>query len=282
MIINADSHSFLPAIRDKSFDLICIDPPYGMGIDTWDKPVDVRFFTEQVARIGREFYAVFGQMPYLRQWDREAERCGLHYMEHISWVKRNGSPSQRLIKMHESILIYGLGKRRKFYQTTGKYSDVKFPGIMFDLYDVKSLSRLFSDLHCKAERGEWIQCKDDSPSAEQYKRFHSSRVRNHHNYENTNFTNVWSFLPENRKVRNGKYRHPTEKPELVIMRLLEMLTGEGGSVLDFFSGSGTVAVAAKRLKRKCLCIEKDAGFYEASVQRVKNDMYQLKLCIDKL
>ncbi len=275
MIINTDSYNFLPAIRDKSFDLICIDPPYGMGIDTWDKPVDVRFYTEQVARIGREFYAVFGQMPYMRQWDREAERCGLHYMEHIVWVKRVSSMA-RLKKCHESIMIYGIGKNRKFYKTTGKYSDVKLPGILFDVYEIQTLNRAFSDLWCRIKRGYGIIDKGQSTTQNQFKRLgFNKKSKEFYKFDDTNFTNVWSFLPENFKKRDGKYRHPTEKPELVIMRLIEMLTGAGGSVLDFFSGSGTVAVAAKRLKRKCLCIEKDTGFYKASVQRVKNDMYQL-------
>ncbi len=275
MIINADSYNFLPAIRDKSFDLICIDPPYGMGIDTWDKPVDVRFFTEQVARIGIEFYAVFGQMPYMRQWDREAERCGLHYMEHIVWVKRTSLPNGSLSRAHESIMIYRRDEKKKFYKKHGKYSDVKLPGLMVDTYTIQGFSKVIAELlhNIKTGKKGVIQQKKQLQDVYAYMHFKSYRI----NCEKSNFTNVWSFLPESRKKKNRKYRHPTEKPELVIMRLLEMLTGVGGSVLDFFSGSGTVAVASKRLQRKCLCIEKDAGFYKASVQRVKNDMYQLKL-----
>ncbi|MFM6253206.1 MAG: DNA methyltransferase, partial [Dolichospermum sp.] len=45
------------------------------------------------------------------------------------------------------------------------------------------------------------------------------------------------------------YQHPTQKPLLLISKLIEMLTPEGGTVLDPFAGSGTTAVACKELGR---------------------------------
>ena len=102
-IINGDSYEVLQQLEDKSFDAVILDPPYAMGIDSWDKPVDVAFFTAQAKRLGRDFYAVFGQMPYIREWDREAEKQGLYFLEHISWVKRNTTPSFRVSRGHEEI-----------------------------------------------------------------------------------------------------------------------------------------------------------------------------------
>lgn len=274
-IIHGDAYELLPTIPDKSFDAVIIDPPYGMGIDTWDNKVDVAFFTEQFKRIGKEFYAVFGQMPYIRKWDREAEKHGFHFCEHVSWVKRSSMPSYRLLKTHEEIFIYAIGKLKKFYVTKGRYEDVKIPGVMVDLISLEAIERYIGDLHYCINHKTPRKVKQERTCHSVYKRFNSVRstVR-----EWVNFTNAWSFKPESQKTfnRGGKF-HPTMKPLLLQERLVDMLTPEGGSVLDCFSGSGTTAIACKRLNRQFLCIEKEQEYYELSVERLNNDTYQPEL-----
>ena len=48
-------------------------------------------------------------------------------------------------------------------------------------------------------------------------------------------------------------------------------------VLDCFSGSGTVAIACHKLKRRFICIERDIDYYNASIERLKIAQSQLKL-----
>lgn len=277
-ILHGDSYEILPTLPDKSFDTVIIDPPYGMGIDTWDKPVDVAFFTEQIKRIGKEFYAVFGQMPYLREWDRQAENAGFHFLEHISWVKRANNPSNRLSKTHEEILIYAVGSKRHFYKTKGIYEDVKIPGILFDLIDVSTIQRNIADLRSQLNGTADGISKHYGSCSTQYKRFRNDHQRMP---EMANYTNVWSFLPESKKIlRQNTQFHPTMKPLLLQERLVEMLTPEGGSVLDCFSGSGTTAIACQRLNRRFLCIEKEQEYYEYSLERLRGDVYQPDLNFD--
>jgi DNA modification methylase len=272
-IIHGDSYDILPTLPDKSFDTIIIDPPYGMGIDTWDTPVDVAFFTEQIKRIGKEFYAVFGQMPYLDEWHDEAKRQGFHFLEHISWVKRHLSPSVRLSRTHEEIYIYAISKKRGFYQTSGRYEDVKIPGILFDIVTIDGIQRHISSLQAKLNgKSDQVRRMVDSRNIV-YERFPKSSNRSP---EYANFTNVWSFLPETCKVKHKRF-HCTTKSSLAVTRLVEMLTPEYGSVLDCFSGSGTTAIACKRLNRNFLCIEKEQDFYEHSLERLEGDIYQPEL-----
>lgn len=278
-IIHGDAYEILPTLPDKSFDAIIIDPPYGMGIDTWDKPVDVAFFTEQIKRIGREFYAVFGQMPYLREWDRQAEIQGLKFLEHISWVKRSGTPATRLYRNHEDIFVYAIHKMRKFYTTKGPYEDVKVPGICVDIISLEAIKRHISELHRRLRGGSaWNR---------QGVKSHATYHRLQHGYFDraagvVNFSNVWSFLPESKKTYNKTEKlHATAKPLLLQERLVEMLTPEGGSVLDCFSGSGTTAIACKRLNRQFLCIEKEREFYDHSVERLNGDTYQPDLALNE-
>jgi len=273
-IIHGDSYEILPTLPDKSFDTVIIDPPYGMGIDTWDKPVDVAFFTEQAKRIGKEFYAVFGQMPYIREWDRQAEKAGFHFLEHISWVKRNQTPQKRLCKSHEEIYIYCIGENKKFYSNQGKYSDVKVPGLLFDIITIQAIERYISALWNEVKGKTQIYTSGSGNNA--YKRF--SGVNYERANELANYSNVWSFLPEGQKILGCPDKfHCTMKSLSLETRLVEMLTPENGSVIDFFSGSGTTAIACKRLDRQFLCIEKEQEFYEHSVERLAGDVWQPEL-----
>lgn len=57
-----------------------------------------------------------------------------------------------------------------------------------------------------------------------------------------------------KSVKTGK-TYPWEKPEKLLERLIAMTTSEGDVVLDLFAGTGTTAIAAKTLKRKCILSE---------------------------
>jgi DNA modification methylase len=73
---------------------------------------------------------------------------------------------------------------------------------------------------------------------------------------------VWRF-PSGRRTF-----HPTQKPLALFEYLIQTSSNEGDLVLDPFSGSGTTAVAAKKLNRKYLCIELDQEFVDLSISRV--------------
>lgn len=273
-ILHGDSYDILPTLPDKSFDAVIIDPPYEMGMDIWDKVHNVSFFTAQAFRLTKSFFAIFGQMPSLRKWDNGAIQQGFYFKSHISWIKRAISPyGAQLRRAHEDIYIYTTQPVCKYYKINGRYEDVKTPGILFDVITIEGIKRYISALRQEIKTGKQIIKKRGSGGAhrEKYKRnYDTIRAKEH-----VNFTDVWSFLPESKKTYNkgGKW-HRTMKPILLEMRLVEMLTPENGSVIDFFSGSGTTAIACKRLDRQFLCIEKEQEFYEHSVERLNDDVYQ--------
>ena len=70
--------------------------------------------------------------------------------------------------------------------------------------------------------------------------------------------NVMSYLIG----RDGHKRtqHPTEKPELLTRRLVEIFTNEGDIVLDSFAGGGTTGVAAFKAGRHAISIEREASY----------------------
>jgi site-specific DNA-methyltransferase (adenine-specific) len=50
--------------------------------------------------------------------------------------------------------------------------------------------------------------------------------------------------------------------------LIETYTNPGDLVIDPFGGSGTTAVACARQGRRCICIEREAEFYDIMVKRL--------------
>lgn len=64
-------------------------------------------------------------------------------------------------------------------------------------------------------------------------------------------TNVWTDVSE---IFRGKI-HPTEKPSRLAEIAIEMSSNPGDLVVDMFAGSGSTAVAAIKLGRRCLLVE---------------------------
>jgi len=72
-----------------------------------------------------------------------------------------------------------------------------------------------------------------------------------------------------------KHQHPTEKPVQLISNIIQAKTKKDDVVLDPFIGSGTTAVAAKNLGRKCIGIELRKFYLEYAANRLKQDVFDL-------
>lgn len=77
--------------------------------------------------------------------------------------------------------------------------------------------------------------------------------------------NVLSHKP----IRRGT--HPTEKPVALMEDLVSVVAPPGGLVLDPFTGSGATGVAALRLGRRFLGIERDARYAAAARARLADE-----------
>jgi len=62
--------------------------------------------------------------------------------------------------------------------------------------------------------------------------------------------------------------HPTEKPEILLERIILLGCKEGDTILDPFTGSGTTGVIAKRLKRNFIGFEINPEYYEIADKRI--------------
>lgn len=61
---------------------------------------------------------------------------------------------------------------------------------------------------------------------------------------------VWDDIPPVNPVAKERVNYATQKPEKLVERIIESSCPPGGTVADFFAGSGTVAAVAERLGRR--------------------------------
>lgn len=62
--------------------------------------------------------------------------------------------------------------------------------------------------------------------------------------------NLWTDIFVINPVANERLEYPTQKPETLIERILQMSSREGDLIADFFCGSGTTLAVAEKLGRK--------------------------------
>jgi len=70
-IYNEDCLQFMKQLPDNYFDLIITDPPYGIGIDKWDKEVPSKEVFDEIFRVSKN-QIIFGgnyfQLPHTESW----------------------------------------------------------------------------------------------------------------------------------------------------------------------------------------------------------------------
>lgn len=84
---------------------------------------------------------------------------------------------------------------------------------------------------------------------------------------------VWHFPAESAK----RIGHPAPFPIELPSRLIKLYTLEGDLVLDPFIGSGTTAIAAKRLNRNFVGYETNEEYLNLANERLLNEFAQRKL-----
>ncbi len=93
---------------------------------------------------------------------------------------------------------------------------------------------------------------------------------------NKQMRSIWAInTPKNGEKRYGK--HPTQKPEALLERIILASSNEGDIVLDPFCGSGTSGVVAIRYKRKFVGIDSERTYLdELAIPRLKDEISQKK------
>lgn len=91
---------------------------------------------------------------------------------------------------------------------------------------------------------------------------------------NKQMRSVWAIsTPKNGEKKYGK--HPTQKPEALLKRIILAASKEKDIVLDPFCGSGTTGVVAIRYGRKFVGIDSESKYFEQlAIPRLKDELKQ--------
>ncbi len=79
--------------------------------------------------------------------------------------------------------------------------------------------------------------------------------------------NAWNF-PRVRYRMNEYENHPTQKPEILLERIILASSNVGDVVLDPFAGSFTTCAVAKKLNRLTIGIESQSEYIDIGLRRV--------------
>lgn len=168
-----------------------------------------------------------------------------NFLSEIIWYfKRWSNSAKNLTPNHQNILLFS------------KTENYKFNKVFTDYSETTNIDQILQ----KRSR--------DSHNKSVYARGDDGSIIASDEKKGVPLSDVWEipFLNPKAKERTG---YPTQKPILLLDRIIEISTDEGDLILDPFCGSGTTLVAADIKKRKYIGIDISLDAVELSRSRLE-------------
>ncbi len=267
-VILGDSLDTMKRIEIASADLVYLDPPFFTNrchsavtrdrtkkfsfSDVWNDLSEYADFMEirlrEVHRILKDTGSVFVHCDKSANFLLRALLDNLfgaeQFRSEIIWTYRRWSNSAKgLMPAHQTILFYSKSDHFKFNRVYCAYSETTNVDQILQLRarDADGVSAYATD-----QDGEIIYCDEK---------------------KGVPLSDVWEipFLNPKARERTG---YPTQKPILLLDRVIEIATDPGDLVLDPFCGSGTTLVAAKILGRSSIGIDSSEEAVDLARERL--------------
>lgn len=293
-VICGECLAVMPTLKQDGIDAIITDIPYGIGYEEWDvlhENTNSAYGGASSAQIEKGALYKRRGKP-LNGWSDADRKIGKEYQE---WCASWGQECLRVLKPGGSCLVFA--GRRYAPRCVCALEDSGFTFKDMLAWEKKKAPH-------RAQRLSAIYARrGDDRGAAQWEGWRVANLRplfepilwfqkpytlggtladnvlhygvgawNERALDTFNRTNI----PE-RKYSNILYPevfsddyglHPTQKPLHLMMLLVELVTTAGATVLDPFCGSGTTCLAAQKLKRKYIGIEKDADMANLALARL--------------
>lgn len=279
-IYNEDCLKGMKRIPDNSVDCILTDPPYMyLKNQKLDRPFDEQAFFSECKRVLKKdaFIVLFGRGTSFYRWNCILADMGFIFKEEIVWDKINTtSPLLPLSRKHETISIHSVG-HKIILRSKVPYEEIR---INDDSKVVGDAKRIIS--YIKNNDINKIKEEIDNGLVYNKKRAHKTHVS-----AQTGFFSSDRAIACIDSIKNGCNErdiisllrdhysaiHPTQKPVRLIERLLALISCEGNTILDPFSGSASTAIACINTNRNYIGFELDKEYYDLSITRINNVMY---------
>lgn len=153
------------------------------------------------------------------------------FLSEIIWVYRRWSNSQRtLLGSHQTIFMYS------------KTNNYTFNPILQNYSETTNLDQILQKRERNAN-GKTVYARNGNGEVE----FNGPKT-------GVSLSDVWEIPYLNPKALE-RVGYPTQKPLLLLERIIELASNPGDTVLDPFCGSGTTLVAAASLQRNYIGID---------------------------
>ncbi|MDR0645087.1 MAG: site-specific DNA-methyltransferase, partial [Treponema sp.] len=226
----------------------------------------------------------FADPPFNLKKGYNSYKDSLKLQEYLDWCEKWISEMVRVTKPSGSIFIHNIPKWLTFYGAflnkradfkhwiswdaptapMGKTLQPAHYGILFYAKDCRQLK--FYEIRCphKRARKSNLLAKD-----------YGGKKGLLHPFGPL-VSDVWTDI---HRVKHNKFRdeHPCQLPIHLLERVILMSTDENDIVLDPFSGTGTTAVAAKRLGRRYIGFELDKNYVEITQNKLEREQINSKI-----
>ena len=256
-LYHADCLDFLAQLPENSVDMVFADPPYllsnggftvhagrrvSVNKGEWDKSnglkKDFEFHLKWIKVVKRVLKPsgtiwISGTYHSIYQCGFALQAAGFHILNDVSWFKPNASPnlSCRYFTASHETLIWA--RKDKNAKHTFNYDLMK--------------------------NGDWPEDFIKKP--------------------NLQMRSVWAIEPKNleigaiwtmgtpKAIEKTFGKHPTQKPEDLLKRVVLASTNKGDLVVDPFTGSSTTGIAAYLLGRSFIGVDTDKNYLDLSIKR---------------
>ena len=239
-LYQADALGLLRRMRDESVDMIFADPPYFLS--------------------NGGITCVAGRMVRVDKggWDKSQGIIGDHNFN-LLWLDQ----CRRILKPDGSLWV------------TGTSHNIHSVGYGLQVLDYKILNDI---AWYKVNPPPNLACRYFTHATETILwAAKSAKSRHTFNYPlmkeqngGKQMQSLWSIMPPGKsEKRHGK--HPTQKPEALLTRIVAASTSLDQLVLDPFCGSATTGVACARLGRRFIGIERESEYLELAAKRLEEE-----------
>ena len=273
-IHHGDCLEKLDLVEDASVQLVCIDPPYNIGKDTWDT-IDnyVEWFTSVVRKLETKlrrngsFMFFHNDMEQISELMRSIKmNTRLIFRNMITWNKRfNGSPRKGYLdgyvvkndmhnwnKMCEYILFYTFDNSEHIRD---RRRDLGVKQIDISR-EILSRTGGLTGWYSNIETGKNMPTRETIKPIEKFLGLTYDDIVPKFNNQKTDHC-VWNY-----DMAKRTDVHITPKPVDLLENIIRHTTDEGDLVLDCFAGSGSMGRACVNTGRPCILIEKEVKYIE--------------------
>ncbi len=275
VLINSENFQALNLLLNKYYkkvQTIYIDPPFNTGKDFLykDNYQNSSWLTllENRLKLEKELLDKKGSMFLHLDWNANYRGRELlnslfdnkNFLNEIVWSYISGGVPEKVgfARKHDTILFYGKSKCSLLFNQLRELKNK---------YKKIDKSKILED-----EKGkyEWyIRPKTNAKVPNGVKVYIEGIMKD-----------VWE-IPIVNPQSHELLSFETQKPEVLLKRVIESTSNEGDIIIDFFLGSGTTTAVAYKLRRKWIGVEMGEHFWTVVLPRMKKVLFYDKSGISK-